>query len=57
LNRNPYAPAVPCHRVIRSDGSVGGFARGTAAKARMLVREGIIIRRGRIDTERFGWKW
>jgi O-6-methylguanine DNA methyltransferase len=24
LNKNPYAPAVPCHRVIRSDGSIGG---------------------------------
>ena len=64
LNRNPYAsrglPAarrVPCHRVIRSDGSVGGFVRGTAAKVRMLVREGIVVRNGRIDIMRFGWKW
>ena len=26
LRRNPFAPDVPCHRVIASDGSIGGFA-------------------------------
>ena len=25
LRRNPYAPKVPCHRVVKSDGYVGGF--------------------------------
>src|SRR5258708_19302876 len=25
LNKNPFAPEVPCHRVIKSDGSIGGF--------------------------------
>lgn len=42
LNRNPYAPEVPCHRVIRSDGSVGGFARGTEQKREMLRQEGAL---------------
>ena len=40
LNRNPYAPEVPCHRVIRSSGAVGGFAGGPAKKRAMLRREG-----------------
>lgn len=40
LNRNPFAPAVPCHRVIRADGSLGGFARGNAKKQALLHREG-----------------
>lgn len=31
---------VPCHRVIRSDGSVGGFAQGTRKKVQLLRREG-----------------
>ena len=44
LNKNPYAPAVPCHRVVRSDGSIVGFARGAEAKRRMLRREGPGIR-------------
>ena len=40
LNRNPLAPEVPCHRVTRSDGSIGGFVSGTAAKYRLLRKEG-----------------
>ena len=39
LNRNPYAPEVPCHRVIKFDGSVGGFAQGTPRKRRLLRLE------------------
>ena len=41
LNKNPYAPHVPCHRVISSDGSIGGYAGGVAAKRRLLEGEGI----------------
>jgi O-6-methylguanine DNA methyltransferase len=37
LHRNPVAPLVPCHRVIKGDGSLGGFAGG-AAKKRELLR-------------------
>lgn len=43
LNKNPYAPIVPCHRVIRSDGSLGGYAKGGAAKIKLLNSEGIVI--------------
>ena len=42
LNVNPFAPKVPCHRVIRSDGSIGGFASGTAAKRKLLRAEGAL---------------
>ncbi|MEK6862106.1 MAG: MGMT family protein, partial [Nanoarchaeota archaeon] len=41
LNKNPYAPKVPCHRVISSSGFVDGFARGIKAKIRMLRKEGV----------------
>ncbi len=42
LGKNPFAPVVPCHRVIRSDGALGGFSApgGPRAKARLLKREG-----------------
>lgn len=48
LNRNPYSE-VPCHRVVRSDGKVGGFARGTKMKINLLKREGIKITNNKVD--------
>lgn len=36
LNKNPFAPFVPCHRVIASDGSLGGYSGGLKKKARLL---------------------
>jgi len=50
LNRNPYAPAVPCHRVVGSDGSLTGFAGGLEKKRKMLAREGVEFRNGRVVT-------
>ncbi|MCX5678341.1 MAG: MGMT family protein [Candidatus Omnitrophica bacterium] len=41
LNKNPYSGIVPCHRVVRSDHSIGGFAKGPALKRKMLEREGV----------------
>ncbi len=38
--KNPYAPEVPCHRVICSDGSIGGYsAEGGSEKKRAMLRE------------------
>lgn len=39
LNKNPFAPIVPCHRVIRSNGEAGGFAYGTRKKVKLLRGE------------------
>ena len=49
LNKNPFAPRVPCHRVVRSDGSVGGYAHGTAKKVKLLRKEGVSLLRGEVD--------
>ncbi|MCX8147263.1 MAG: MGMT family protein [Candidatus Woesearchaeota archaeon] len=43
LNKN-RSKKVPCHRVVRSDGYVGGFAGGTKEKIRLLKKEGIKIK-------------
>lgn len=54
LNKNPYAPKTPCHRVVNSDGRVGGFASGTKNKIAMLKKEGVEIQNGKIDVKKFG---
>jgi methylated-DNA-[protein]-cysteine S-methyltransferase len=56
LRRNPFAPEVPCHRVIASDLSIGGFSgktsgRNIARKLNMLSREGVDFCRGRLRKE------
>ena len=39
MNKNEN-PKVPCHRVIKADGTVGGYAHGTAKKKAILKKEG-----------------
>ena len=43
--KNPYSPKVPCHRVIRSDGKLGGFSApgGTKTKKKLLKNEGLLF--------------
>lgn len=53
LRRNPFAPEVPCHRVISSDLSPGGFRGKTkgpalAKKLRLLASEGIVFTNHRL---------
>ncbi len=42
VGQNPVAPIVPCHRVICSDGSLGGYTSGITMKKRLLNLEGIV---------------
>ncbi|MDE1810498.1 MAG: MGMT family protein [Candidatus Micrarchaeota archaeon] len=44
LNRNPFPVRIPCHRVVRSDGDIGGYFYGKRKKMELLVREGAIKR-------------
>ncbi|HEY3275526.1 MAG TPA: methylated-DNA--[protein]-cysteine S-methyltransferase [Syntrophorhabdaceae bacterium] len=44
LGRNPIPIIIPCHRVIRSDGTIGGFSMGLKYKERLLALEGIRLR-------------
>ena len=43
IGKNPYAPKIPCHRVIRSDGTIGGYSGkgGLKTKRFLLKKEGI----------------
>ena len=60
LRRNPFAPRVPCHRVIASDLGIGGFAghstgREIRRKKALLAREGVHFRNGKLADERALW--
>ncbi len=46
--KNPYAPKVPCHRVINSNGRLGGYAHGAKRKIALLKKEGIIVVSGKV---------
>ena len=50
MNRNPYAPEVPCHRVVKSNGEIGGFASGTKKKIEILKKEGIEIKDNKVES-------
>ena len=54
LNKNPYAPAVPCHRVVGSDGSLTGFAGGLAKKRQLLEKEGVPFAGAKVDLDALG---
>ena len=45
VGKNPYPPKIPCHRVIKSDGSLGGYSGkgGVKNKRSLLKKEGIIL--------------
>ncbi len=48
MNKNPYPVIIPCHRVVNSNGKIGGYAYGDDVKNKMLTKEGIEIRNGKI---------
>ncbi|MEK7106150.1 MAG: MGMT family protein [Patescibacteria group bacterium] len=46
VGENPCAPQIPCHRVIRSDGKLGGYSGvgGIKTKIALLKREGVVLK-------------
>jgi O-6-methylguanine DNA methyltransferase len=49
LHRNPEPDRFPCYKVVKSDGTLGGFAMGQAEKIRRLKADGVEVRNGRIE--------
>jgi methylated-DNA-[protein]-cysteine S-methyltransferase len=48
MNKNPYAPYIPCHRVVGAGGKIGGFASGVEVKVDLLRGEGVEVRGGKV---------
>lgn len=55
-NKNPYRD-VPCHRVVNSNGNIGGYARGKNEKIKLLEKEGIKIINERVDLKKYLYKF
>ena len=47
LNKN-RDPKIPCHRVVRSDGKIGGFNKGENKKVALLKKEGVVIKKRKV---------
>ena len=56
LKHNPHLITIPCHRVIQSDGSIGGYVKGLTKKIKLLESEGIHIQNRKVDLDKFGLK-
>jgi len=48
VGANPNIPATPCHRVVKSDGGLGGYALGIEKKIDILEKEGVEVIDGKI---------
>lgn len=48
MNKNPNPIIVPCHRVVKSNGELGGYAYGTTQKIKLLELEGVHVKEGSI---------
>ena len=48
MANNPQPISIPCHRIIRSDGSLGGYALGINKKIQLLKKEGIQIKDNKV---------
>lgn len=57
MNKNPYAPEVPCHRVVGSNGKMVGFADGIDKKIKLLLAEGVEVKNRRVDLSKFMYKF
>ena len=58
MAKNTMLIVIPCHRVVRSDGSVGEYALGTKKKSELLSGEGVEIANGKVvDLDRYFYRF
>lgn len=60
MKNNPSAPEVPCHRVVKSDGKIGGYmgkmtGEEIAKKVVLLRNEGVEVIGGKVDLSKYLW--
>lgn len=61
MNKNPDSfltkGDVPCHRVVKSNGEIGGFASGPEDKIKLLKKEGVKIENGKVDLAKYSFNF
>lgn len=57
LSKNPNPLEIPCHRVVRSDGKIGGHRFGSERKAELLIEEGIEIKGGKLELKKYMFRF
>jgi len=58
LARNPRPIEIPCYRVVKSDGKIGGCRKlGSKRKAELLVEEGVEIEGGKVNLKKYIFKF
>jgi len=57
MKKNPFAPRVPCHRIVGSNGALVGFSgrKGISTKKSMLLKEGVRFIKDKVDFPRSQW--
>lgn len=48
MNKNPNADIMPCFKIVKSDGSLGGFGLGIDDKIKRLNKDGIVVKNGKV---------
>lgn len=56
IMKNCTGQDVPAHRVIAAGGKLGGYGGSESMKRALLQAEGVVIRNGRVQLERFRWR-
>jgi methylated-DNA-[protein]-cysteine S-methyltransferase len=57
MAKNPDIPKTPCHRVVASDGTLGGYALGIQRKIALLKKEGVGVKNNKINLEKYGYSF
>lgn len=57
MNKNRDLINIPCYKVIKSNGEIGGYVKGAKKKIQLLKKEGIEVVKGKIDLKKYGWKF
>ena len=57
LRNNPQIPKTPCHRVVNTNGELGGYVQGLEKKKVLLRREGVKIENEKVNLTKFAYKF